>query len=122
VFPNGDRYDGQFALLGGVPVRYGYGEHTTGFGMIYRGCWESDKMNGRGILLHPNGSKYDGDFVDNMMHGNGVYVWSDGSTYKGTFYKNRLEGDGSYMDMRNQTWRGQFLKTSADGLRFELNL
>ena len=40
--------DGQFALLGGVPVRYGYGEHTTGFGMIYRGCWESDKMNGRG--------------------------------------------------------------------------
>ena len=42
-----------------------------------------------GILLHPDGSKYDGDFVNNMMHGHGTYSWSDGSVYEGPFFNNR---------------------------------
>ena len=37
--------------MNGVPVRFGHGEHTTGNGMIYKGQWESDKMNGKGEVF-----------------------------------------------------------------------
>lgn len=122
MFPNGDKYDGHYILKNGFPVRSGYGEHTTSDGVVYKGKWESDKMNGRGLLIHKNGSQYDGDFVDNMMHGHGIYTWSDGSKYEGPFFNNSLEGDGKYIDSKNQTWRGQFCKKYARNLRFELNL
>ena len=34
--------------MNGVPVRSGYGEYQTANGMVYKGDWESDKMNGKG--------------------------------------------------------------------------
>lgn len=53
------------------------------------GEWEGDKMNGAGVLCHPSGSKYEGDFVNNQFHGRGTYTWPNGSYYCGPFAENR---------------------------------
>lgn len=41
--------DGEYSHLedGGI-VRSGYGIHTTSDGLVYKGIWENDKMNGKG--------------------------------------------------------------------------
>jgi len=47
------------------------------------------QMQGRGILQHPSGALYEGEFKDNMYHGMGTYTFKDGSVYKGPFHENR---------------------------------
>ncbi|KAM6460986.1 MORN repeat-containing protein 2 isoform 2-T2 [Liasis olivaceus] len=61
IFPNQDKYDGDCTrTLDGVLERNGYGVHTTADGIIYRGTWKNDKMNGLGRLEHPSGAVYEG--------------------------------------------------------------
>ncbi|PIK34486.1 putative MORN repeat-containing protein 2-like [Apostichopus japonicus] len=123
IFPNGDRYDGEyFEIEGGGVERSGYGEHTTSTGVCYQGHWANDKMNGQGKLTHPSGSSYDGEFVDNQFHGKGTYRWPNGAAYQGNFVDNRLVGDGNYTDVDQQQWGGTFHNKAAPGLKFMLSL
>lgn len=123
VFPNGDKYDGQyFKVDGGSVERSGYGEHLTVTGVCYQGHWANDKMNGQGKLSHPSGSTYEGEFVDNQFHGKGLYTWANGAAYQGYFSNNRLEGDGNYTDVDKQQWVGSFHNRAAPGLKFMLSL
>ena len=69
--------------------RNGSGVHTTKEGVIYRGQWKADKMNGVGRLEHPSGAVYEGEFVNNKFHGTGKYTWPNGSSYEGAFQENR---------------------------------
>uniref|UniRef100_A0A8C5S472 MORN repeat containing 2 n=1 Tax=Laticauda laticaudata TaxID=8630 RepID=A0A8C5S472_LATLA len=73
----------------GILERNGYGVHTTAGGIIYRGTWKNDKMNGLGRLEHPSGAVYEGEFRNNMLHGTGTYVFSNGSKYTGQFNENK---------------------------------
>ncbi|XP_070533586.1 MORN repeat-containing protein 1-like isoform X2 [Ptychodera flava] len=69
MFPNGDKYDGEYSRSDeGVLERCGLGQHTTADGTLYEGNWENDRMNGQGKLYHPSGAVYEGDFVNNMFH------------------------------------------------------
>lgn len=122
VFPNGDKYDGEYIQTEEGLQRHGYGVHTTSEGLSYQGKWEDDKMNGEGKLLHPSGALYEGQFVNNMFHGYGKYTWSDGSFYEGNFNENKLEGHGTFTDVHSQVWYGNFTHKAAPGLKFKLNL
>jgi len=42
-----------------------------------------DKAFGQGTYTHQNGSKYDGQWVDDKQDGNGVETWPDGAKYSG---------------------------------------
>lgn len=123
IFPNGDRYDGEyFQIEGGGVERSGYGEHLTSTGVCYQGHWAKDCMNGQGKLTHPSGSVYEGEFVNNQFHGKGVYQWPNGAVYEGDFVENRLQGEGKYTDVDKQTWIGSFHNKAAPGLKFMLSL
>jgi hypothetical protein len=39
------------------------------------GEWENDKANGYGIYTHANGSKYEGQWLDDKQHGIGRESW-----------------------------------------------
>lgn len=51
-------------------------------------------MHGRGIYKWPDGSEYEGDYVDNIKEGYGFFKWSNGKTFKGGFKKNTPHGTG----------------------------
>ncbi|XP_026217268.1 MORN repeat-containing protein 2 isoform X1 [Anabas testudineus] len=123
VFPNGDRYEGDYSRSAtGVILRSGTGKHISANGILYTGEWHEDKMHGRGTLQHPSGALYEGEFKDNMYHGTGIYTFPDGSTYKGHFYENRLEGEGAFTDTKGLVWTGEFHGKAALGLKMQLNI
>jgi len=123
MFPNGDRYDGEYQHASdGSIERNGCGTHTTSEGSVYVGDWSGDKMNGKGKLTHPSGAEYEGEFVNNQFHGNGKYRWPNTSCYEGQFIENKLEGTGQFTDTEGQVWTGTFRYKAAPGLRFKLNL
>ncbi len=43
-------------------------------GASYKGAVQSNKRSGKGVFTWPNGSVYDGEFVENMRHGKGESV------------------------------------------------
>ncbi|KAL3889474.1 hypothetical protein ACJMK2_001814 [Sinanodonta woodiana] len=122
IFPNGDKYEGEYIQNAGSLERCGVGIHTSVEGSVYDGMWEGDKMNGKGKLTHPSGASYEGDFVNNQFQGNGKYIFPNGSVYEGQFQENRLEGKGQFTDTLGQIWTGTFRYKAAPGLRFKLNL
>lgn len=90
MFPNGDRYDGEYVQLeDGSIVRSGAGSHFTADGQHFHGTWVADKMEGQGRMELPSGAFYEGDFVNNQYHGIGKYTWPNGSFYDGQFVENR---------------------------------
>lgn len=42
-------------------------------------------MNGKGVFIWPDGSKYEGDFAYDLKDGNGVFTWPDGKQYTGSW-------------------------------------
>jgi hypothetical protein len=41
-----------------------------------------------------DGSRYEGEWVDDMMTGRGYMVWADGRRYDGEWFENRCNGRG----------------------------
>jgi hypothetical protein len=52
-------------------------------GTRYEGTYLNGKKNGKGVLYFIDESKYIGDFENNEITGSGEYYWSDGKIYKG---------------------------------------
>ncbi|VDP83919.1 unnamed protein product [Echinostoma caproni] len=78
--------------------------------LCYSGSWVSDKIEGYGFVLYPNGEKYEGQFKENRMHGEGTYTWPDGFILKGTFLNNRLapQSELSLIDPSEHEWTGKW--------------
>ena len=123
VFPNGDKYNGDFVHLpeGGL-LRQGKGEHHGSDGLKYEGDWQDDKMHGKGKMTCASGAIYEGDFDMNRFHGYGKYTWPDGSFFEGTFKENKMTGEGRFTDVNNEVWLGEFARNSALDLKFKLNM
>ena len=51
----------------------------------YIGEWKNNVHNGTGMLIWPDGDKYEGDFVDGIMHGFGTFTYHNGDAYTGEY-------------------------------------
>ena len=71
----------------------------------YQGDVESNKPNGLGILILPNGNKYVGGWKDGRWNGQGTFTTSNGSKYEG--------------ELKNGEKNGQGTHTYPDGSKFE---
>lgn len=67
--------------------------------------WIDDPHNGQGIYIHPDKSRYDGQFKAGSFNGQGTFKWPDGVEYSGE-WKNGLPN-------------GQGIMTLPDGLQYE---
>jgi hypothetical protein len=41
------------------------------------------KKHGKGVLREPDGTTYEGDFVEDLRQGNGLMTWLDGMKFLG---------------------------------------
>lgn len=81
---------------------------------IQSGCLKGDCKNGFGIFAYPDGSKYEGEFVNGKFNGQGTFYFADSSRYSGEFKENYPHGQGTrtYADGKQETgqWReGEFI-------------
>jgi hypothetical protein len=98
IFPNGDRYDGEYTVTDeGQIMRHGHGKHTNADEqLVYDGLWNQDKMHGTGRLTYGNGASYDGEFKSNYFEGLGTYTWPDGAQYTGIWQGSKAIGKAEY--------------------------
>jgi hypothetical protein len=84
---------------------------------IQSGCLSGDCKNGQGIFAYPDGSKYEGKFVNGKFDGPGVFFFANGDKYTGNFKENFPHGQGTRI-MKNGTqeageWKqGEFMGSS----------
>uniref|UniRef100_A0A4W4GEX0 MYND-type domain-containing protein n=1 Tax=Electrophorus electricus TaxID=8005 RepID=A0A4W4GEX0_ELEEL len=76
------------------------------------GGWE---RNGRGIQEWPDGSKYEGEFVNGLKQGAGVFTWPNGEFYEGSFYKDYRHGCGTYSWPDGGQFTGKFYLNRKEG-------
>ncbi|MBL7828173.1 MAG: caspase family protein [Saprospiraceae bacterium] len=61
---------------------------------IQSGCLAGDCKNGAGTFAYPDGSKYEGNFVDGKFDGEGIFYFANGDVYTGHFKENYPDGAG----------------------------
>uniref|UniRef100_A0AAY4C1L8 MYND-type domain-containing protein n=1 Tax=Denticeps clupeoides TaxID=299321 RepID=A0AAY4C1L8_9TELE len=61
-----------------------------------------------GLQEWPDGSRFEGQFVDGMKQGAGLYVWPSGESYEGSFYKDYRHGNGIYSWPDGSRFTGKF--------------
>jgi hypothetical protein len=75
----GKKYKGQWTEHG--HRKCGKGVQIDPDGTLYEGHWVDDKPNGKGRVIHINGDVYDGDWVDGVAQGEGTYTYSTGAVH-----------------------------------------
>lgn len=67
--------------------------------------WLDDPHYGQGVYIHPDESRYDGQFKAGSFNGEGIFKWPDGGEYSGEWKNGLPNGNG--------------LMTLPDGSRYE---
>ena len=84
---------------------------------IQSGCLSGDCNNGLGVFAYPDGSKYEGQFLNGNFEGQGTFSFANGDRYVGQFKDNYPDGQGTRFlaSGKEETglWReGEFLGAS----------
>jgi len=97
-------------------------------GAVYKGQWKGQVRHGKGILVRPDGQRFEGYFEDGRAHGHGVFTAADGNTYDGQWVQDRAHGVGRYNHVDGSTYHGEWYhdekcgkgtESWADGARYE---
>lgn len=83
-------------------------------GEIWKGEFKNDELNGRGIIHFPNRQVRMGKFQNDKLNGIGKIILEDGEIQKGNFKDNRLHGIGEQITALGESWRGKFKNGNFD--------
>ena len=134
VFANGDRYEGNWKkgdIDGEGTFTYatagysysgnfkkgniqGHGTFRFNNGNVMEGDWTA-MGTGTGYLLFPDGSRYDGPFLNGLFHGQGLRVWTNGDRYEGSFVQGHMTGQGKMRTADGTTYEGGWLNDQYEG-------
>lgn len=62
---------------------------------IQSGCLSGDCQSGQGIFAYPDGSKFEGNFLNGKFDGDGTFYFANGDKYVGQFKENYPDGQGT---------------------------
>ena len=71
-------------------------------------------MHGRGTYKWPDGSEYDGEYINNIKEGNGTFKWADGRIFKGTFKNGKPHGFGK-LSFKGIDFDAEFINGKLNG-------
>ncbi len=77
-------------------------------GSRYEGEINHGRMNGKGVLIYPSGTRYEGEFLENNFNGKGKRIGADGDVYEGDYVLNKQEGSGILTYNNGDVYEGQF--------------
>lgn len=78
-------------------------------------CAKLGKIKQFGSLVFPDGSTYEGEYVNLLPHGKGKMTWTNGNTYEGTFVNGIRTGTGTYRWANGNTYKGEFFNNQCHG-------
>ena len=93
----------------------GKGICTCPDGSKYEGDFVDGKESGKGVYTWPDGGKYEGDFVDGQRTGKGVHTWPDGGKYEGDYVDGQKTGKGVHTWSNGARYEGDFVNGHATG-------
>ena len=70
-------------------------------------------------MIYPNGSSYEGEWVDDRITGMGVKCETNGTRYEGEWISDEFQGIGIYMDARGMIYQGEWLDGNRHGYGVE---
>lgn len=97
---------------------HGLGKRSLPDGTIYDGNWIDGKFRGYGKKINSDGSLIEGNFVsDSVVAGKDSYIqWSNGASYKGeTDETGVFNGNGTYTFENGDTYEGGFVDNKRTG-------
>lgn len=114
-YSNGNQYIGQIRNF-----------HLDGQGIMifkngskYEGPFQLSQMMGEGSLYYANeGNYYFGGFRDNKKSGKGTIAYSNGDKYFGDWHHDMRHGQGEYYYKNGDKWSGEFKFDNMRGLGF----
>ncbi|XP_028824988.1 ankyrin repeat and MYND domain-containing protein 1 [Denticeps clupeoides] len=89
-----------------MAVRTGLQEWPDG--SRFEGQFVDGMKQGAGLYVWPSGESYEGSFYKDYRHGNGIYSWPDGSRFTGKFYLNRKESYGVQLCADGTVFKGLY--------------
>lgn len=95
--------------------KHGQGTFWYPDGSRYEGGWVEDRRNGHGIYYYLNGDTYEGDWYEHQRHGQGVYTYSaTGTKYTGSWVHGKRDGAGELVHS-NHRYVGNFVDDNLQG-------
>jgi hypothetical protein len=119
-YPNGNIYKGSVKIRVVLEkiekIREGYGIMYYKNGTKFEGEYVNDKINGFGIYTNKEGRVvYEGYWKNGKREGYGIYYCDDGAVYKGEWNNNLKEGIGIYSFSDGSKYMGDFKNDIRDG-------
>ena len=85
------------------------GEKTSPDGTIYKGELLDNMCHGKGVMIWPNGDKFEGEFWKGKSR-KGVYTFASGSIYKGEMSDGKSHEKGVMIWTNGDKFEGEFWK------------
>ena len=107
---NGDMIRGHF-VNGALRTGLYYSKPKEGElkGIKVKGEFVNGVLNGRGVLIKPNGDRIKGHFVDGELNGVGIYSFKNGDKLIGKFTNGIFGGYGEFKQS-DRMIRGKYMK------------
>ena len=87
-------------------------------GIIYKGNYINDNLNGKIIYINPEEYFYDGNILNNKKNGMGKIIYNNGDEYIGEWKDNKKEGKGTMLYNNNDIYVGNWNNDKIEGEGF----
>ncbi len=87
-------------------------------GDTYRGDWHYGKKQGRGTYMRSDGTKYEGEYVDDRKEGKGRCSWANGNVYVGAWSGGIQQGSGVLTCPDGRRYEGEWVQGKQHGRGF----
>ena len=107
------KYEGDWSVE--EELWHGRGVLVEPDGSIFEGYFDYGERKGKGRSILSNGDVYIGDYLSDLRSGYGVYSFSDGSEYRGDWLNGVMEGYGVFSKKDRSIYSGHWKANKKHG-------
>ena len=111
-YKNGDVYIGTVKAGG---AKEGQGLQIAPNGSSYNGEYVNDQFHGTGTFKFVDGASYEGEWSYGLRHGQGIMTYKTGNVYEGSWKQDKKHGPGKAVFLNGDTFTGTYANDRRDG-------